>query len=651
MSIKKIDQAIRDSLRDRQLLVGEHLIKDNQSRSSLTDAFVAFTCYLTVLNSKENYSHLDAIADSKSILAHYTEENIFNFTSMCKDMEAVRLSLAHDGFHGPPTQFAYLRAELRDFWAWNGFSTFFLKIELRRPDLKQPMYEKYIAAERSASYQSSRLNTRIVREMRDIITEWFGQIDLTDLLPKHGGGAVSNVHLQTTADKYLWMKKCWIPNEGWCWSEYMPHGFYLSRRSASDYTSRLIFVPKSYKALRTVKPEPVELMYWQQAIMKKVYAYVHKNRFLREHFPFHDQSEHHKLIRIGSINHCYGTIDLSQASDSVSYALVNYLFADTPLGVWLNSTRSCFFRYGLGERTYSYIFAGMGSALCFPIESIVFGSVCEAVSRRYGRYVAGIRWNKLSKTWSVYGDDIVIADNLFEAVSLTLKYLHFHVNDDKSFHDSDYLESCGREYYKGHDVTPLKYKVKYSEGPAATLAGLVALGNRALAEYSATTLYRWCRFKANDTVDHINAKRARKHWSPYAYVGTHAFTPKVADDSLFLPDERDCDRSLQLMDIVAGGCPDLAVKWRTRQHIRDLGIDQSNKIRWSKDHQCWEQRCLVISNTPRMKVERGMGYLETIALHETLRSANQCDDDFVCDKYSTLSGTKVQLRNHWTFIG
>ena len=79
-------------------------------------------------------------------------------------------------------------------------------------------------------------------------------------------------------------------------------------------------------------------------------------------------------------------------------------------------------------------FAPMGSALCFPIECIIFGSIVRLANREKG----------VNTEFRVYGDDLVVDDRIFLKVIELLEVFGFRVNVDKTFFPyHPFKESCG----------------------------------------------------------------------------------------------------------------------------------------------------------------------------------------------------------------
>ena len=99
-------------------------------------------------------------------------------------------------------------------------------------------------------------------------------------------------------------------------------------------------------------------------------------------------------------------------------------------------------------------FAPMGSALCFPVESLTFWAIA-----------VGSIWNLTQdqlvarQSVYVYGDDIIIDSKYTKLVIEALESVDLVVNRSKSFlGEHPFRESCGIEAWLGHDVTPLRVK-------------------------------------------------------------------------------------------------------------------------------------------------------------------------------------------------
>jgi hypothetical protein len=218
--------------------------------------------------------------------------------------------------------------------------------------------------------------------------------------------------------------------------------------------------------------EPSTLQYCQQGVWREIDRVVSEDRYLRNHIGFHDQERNQRKAKEGSLNRDYATIDLSAASDSVSYYLVKKLFRGTKLLRYLVTCRSTRTLLPDGRLIDLQKFAPMGSSLCFPIQTMIFAAICQFVTREHGR----------TKDYSVFGDDIIVPTECVEDVMLILETLGFRVNREKSFYHATcwFRESCGGEYCDGFDVTPMRVSRKYNSVERdERLTGLIDSANRA----------------------------------------------------------------------------------------------------------------------------------------------------------------------------
>jgi hypothetical protein len=126
-------------------------------------------------------------------------------------------------------------------------------------------------------------------------------------------------------------------------------------------------------------------------------------------------------------------------------------------------------------------FASMGSALTFPIEAMVFCTIaivgCLGLSNTTPT-IASIK--RLVGSVRVYGDDIIVPADKAEDVIVALETFGFVVNRHKSFWTGSFRESCGKEYFHGHDVSVVKVREHYptSRRSVKELVSLVSFRNQ-----------------------------------------------------------------------------------------------------------------------------------------------------------------------------
>lgn len=220
---------------------------------------------------------------------------------------------------------------------------------------------------------------------------------------------------------------------------------------------RVVTVPKTLKTPRIIAVEPSYAMLRQQSIWRYLKQYLEGPNFPFESIRFSDQSENRRLACSGSIDGRLSTIDLSDASDLVGFPLVSSVFKHAPTFLrMISGARTNRAELPSGEILTLRKFASMGSALCFPIESMVFFTIAlTSLLRQSGKRPSRGNLIALSKEISVYGDDIIVPAHMAVGVMEDLEAKGLKVNHNKSFSTGFFRESCGGDYYKGLEVTPI----------------------------------------------------------------------------------------------------------------------------------------------------------------------------------------------------
>jgi len=245
------------------------------------------------------------------------------------------------------------------------------------------------------------------------------------------------------------------------------HQEYLSRvhflEPGAERPVRVVTVPKTLKTPRIIAIEPTCMQYVQQGLWRKFREYMESpfikypgNRNLGFQVAgFSEQAPNQRLAQSGSLSGELATLDLSEASDRVSNQLVRVMFERFPNlmeGVDACRSRSADVP-GHGVKRLAK-FASMGSALTFPVEALVFSTVCfMGIARALNRSVTPELIDEFRTKVRVYGDDIVVPVRFVHEVVRELEAFGFLVNKNKSFWTGKFRESCGKEFYDGSDVS------------------------------------------------------------------------------------------------------------------------------------------------------------------------------------------------------
>lgn len=197
--------------------------------------------------------------------------------------------------------------------------------------------------------------------------------------------------------------------------------------------SRFLTVPKSAKTDRCIAAEPTGNGFLQQG----THLYM-RRRLKRFGIDLGNQTRNQELARLAQALRL-ATLDLSAASDSISTELVYHLLP-YEWASWLDMLRSPETRV---NKTWlkTEKFSSMGNATTFELESLIFYALAWAVGEE-------------DSTVSIYGDDIIVESTYAQELKSLLEICGFKLNDDKSFLEGNFYESCGKHYHKGLAVTP-----------------------------------------------------------------------------------------------------------------------------------------------------------------------------------------------------
>jgi hypothetical protein len=218
--------------------------------------------------------------------------------------------------------------------------------------------------------------------------------------------------------------------------------------------SRLSFVPKTRDVSRSICTEPTLNMLFQKGIG----AYLEEQ--LRRKFSIDLSKQpilNRKLAQIGSKDGTFGTIDLSSASDSISIELVRML-VPPELFRWLTLARSPSTTLPDGREVKLDMISSMGNAFTFPLMTLIFASLVVSCYRVMGITPCYGSKRNGPQNFAVFGDDIIVLKETYDFIVSTLEILGFTVNESKSFNSGDFRESCGGDYFKGHQIRGIYLK-------------------------------------------------------------------------------------------------------------------------------------------------------------------------------------------------
>lgn len=229
---------------------------------------------------------------------------------------------------------------------------------------------------------------------------------------------------------------------------------YWDRERVPSGIAKVVLVPKDSRGPRLISMEPLEFQWIQHGIMKALVKRIENHPLTRGHVNFTDQEINQQHALQGSVSGDSVTLDMKEASDRVSCWLVDILFAGTKLLPELMATRTEATELPSQEVVLLRKFAPMGSALCFPIESLVHWALAVSTLHVFG----GVRLKRARAAVYVYGDDIVIKGQNHAPLFSVFPKFGLRFNEGKCCTTGSFRESCGMDAFLGQDVTPLKIK-------------------------------------------------------------------------------------------------------------------------------------------------------------------------------------------------
>ncbi len=416
------------------------------------------------------YFHSKGKGDLRPAFMHGAFEKVF-------DIEGILLEYPSPAAISAIRQVSYLHQKLK---------------ELPTPERVESALKQYVETDQAISQVDT--PSALFEEFRRVSLKMWGRhfdrmekhVRENELLlgSKHGPGAVA---------QKLTSNGKWASNE---WTERLDDWFratlHLSHSLAEEGTdlvlhppgaeppARVITVPKTAKGPRVITAEPV----YNQFIQQGLAALFEEWMFVHASVSYEFQEPNQELARQGSLpDSMYATLDLSEASDRVSLRIVKELLKYWP-GL-LSAVLSCRSQRSVlpdGTTVLLRKFASMGSALTFPIETLVFATIVKlAIERTRDKVVGGPK----STHFRVYGDDIIVPLYAADECVRLLEAFGLKVNVHKSFMKGNFRESCGGDYFLGVPVAPVRVRKRlpHSRSDVDEVVAIVAFRNLYWEQY------------------------------------------------------------------------------------------------------------------------------------------------------------------------
>lgn len=432
---------------------------------------------------------------------------------------------------------------------------------------------------------------------------------IEDLVPKHGPGATAerdHGNAKFMMKRYHDRLESYFPLSSFAWHTEdagWTGGDFDTQfvKESDEQPVRVIAVPKTVSKPRIIAIEPVCMQFIQQGISRWLVSQLEHGVLTKGHINFKDQSINQYLALVNSVTKEYSTIDLSDASDRVLNILVLLMFSgNLLLSEAIQACRSS--RADVAGRVIPLAkFASMGSALCFPIEAMVFYTICILGHiRNAQKEISYESVKNASREIYVYGDDIIAPVTATPRITATLEDFCLKVNVQKSFSNGNFRESCGCDAYGGTDVTPI-YVRRHLHRSATDDQSFVS---------SVETANQFAQKGYWKAFNNIRKVCEKKHKLPY--VG-----PKSQGLGWVLPDFVEPSNIAQECSL----------------------IDCYARARWNSKHQCVEYKTLVVTTAKKRDRLTGSPALAKWALSRGTH--NHIDSVYPTRKSVALSSEAV----------
>lgn len=317
-----------------------------------------------------------------------------------------------------------------------------------RLDRYLPEAENYLPSEKVSAV------TEMFSECRKIIVGWIGNGPPSLVEGRFGPGATYSDRggLTTTPHKVQNNPSLtpgaiyWLPQFfGTQWGSAL-----AARQGELSFVpgNRFSTVPKTCKTDRAIAAEPSINVFYQLGLGRVL------RRRLRDQAGWDldtAQDVHRQVACESSVSQEFATLDLSNASDTVCRNLVRLLLPR----LWFEALDDLRSKKTLVDGKWVVLekFSSMGNGFTFELETIIFAALSAYASRKLGHQ------GELGKDVFVFGDDIIVKDDVVRTLTAILRFCGFDLNKEKSFFgDVPFRESCGGDFFAGQPVRPFFLK-------------------------------------------------------------------------------------------------------------------------------------------------------------------------------------------------
>lgn len=322
---------------------------------------------------------------------------------------------------------------------------------------------------RQAELPESLTRTPLLRMARSLIGRILSNLNWQEIIPRHGPGATATgekpwekmnfkrIYLDMQdyypADQYFFMNVHHL-------SQQLEDGE-IPFSVLPDSHCKLVAVPKDFRGPRIIAMEPLEKQWIQQGQRRILVRRLESHPLTRGYVNFTSQEVNRSLALRSSISGQYATLDLKDASDRVSLALCDSIIEEPAIS-YLRASRSVRVELPDGQLIPLRSFSPMGSAVCFPLESLIFYALSLSAVRMALKprslWPSTKEWSEVLGLVYVYGDDLVVDSRFSQPVIQALSSVGLVVNVEKCCLTGHFRESCGLDAYNGEAIQPIRVK-------------------------------------------------------------------------------------------------------------------------------------------------------------------------------------------------
>jgi hypothetical protein len=315
--------------------------------------------------------------------------------------------------------------------------------------------------QRLSEYESGRISPpsdicRVIHHAREYIRRILGPLTRADLSfaeskMRFGPGATTSVSgVVTQGKKYSPRVLDTTPRLLDFGLFCLPPGW---RKSVHGWNvvnaSKLTTVPKNAKTDRVICIEPDLNIFVQLGIGALI-----REKLRLFGLDLNTQSKNQFMASVASHSGLC-TLDLSSASDTISRSVVWHLLPERWVEL-LHLARVDNTVLPDGTVVALEKWSSMGNGYTFELESLIFYGILLGAAEVGG-------WGHGDVT--AYGDDLILPLELERLVVGALTFLGFSVNVDKSFGKGRFHESCGTDWFDGHNVRPFFLRTDHHDFP------------------------------------------------------------------------------------------------------------------------------------------------------------------------------------------